>query len=358
MSKPYIVKSSEYCAVGHPDRTCDYIASHILDRYLQLDPNARVALEVQLKDNYCTVSGEVTAKVAFDAREIAAMCHDALREVGYTLDYAEWFGRDNAIAANDVVVTTHISQQSPDIAQGVAKDGWGDQGIFWGLAVNNPATGHMPFDYWLARRIANDLYERNADPNRRIGGLDIKTLVTTEDGCVTNCVVAVPLIDFAGTDLRDDVAEFVRSLVGKDCNLVINGTGRYVRHGSIGDCGTTGRKLVVDFYGGNSRIGGGSPWGKDPSKADVSLNVLARRRALTYMMDHGLQEVRCSIACCIGQNAIRVCYFDAHDNILKTDIETASPSRVIGDLGLRLPKYARRCREGLFGFENHPALTA
>ena len=358
MSKPYIVKSSEYCAVGHPDRTCDYIASHILDRYLQLDPNARVALEVQLKDNYCTVSGEVTAKVAFDAQEISTLCRNALCEVGYTPGYAEWFGRDNAISASDVIVTTHISQQSPDIAQGVAKDGWGDQGIFWGLAVNNLATGYMPFDYWLARRIANGIYERNADPGRRIGGLDIKTLVTTEDGHATNCVVAVPLIDFAGADLRDDVAAVVRSLVGDDCNLVINGTGRYVRHGSIGDCGTTGRKLVVDFYGGNSRIGGGSPWGKDPSKADVSLNVLARRRAMTYMMDHGLQEVRCSIACCIGQNAIRVCYFDAHDNLLETGVETASPSQVIGDLGLRLPNYASRCREGLFGFENHHAPMA
>ncbi len=350
------LSTSEYCAVGHPDRTCDYIASHILDRYLHLDPNARVALEVQLKDSYCTVSGEVTSKVAFDAQEIATLVHDALREVGYTLDYAEWFGRDNAIAANDVIVATHISQQSPDIAQGVAKDGWGDQGIFWGLAVNNPATGYMPFDYWLARKVANALYERNADKRKCLGGLDIKTLVTTGDDVVTNCVVAVPLIPFEEEDRREDVAAFVRSLVGRDCTLVINGTGRYVRHGSIGDCGTTGRKLVVDFYGGNSRIGGGSPWGKDPSKADVSLNVLARRKALTYMMDRGLQEVRCSIACCIGQNAIRVCYFDAHDNLLDADLETTPPSQVIGDLGLRLPNYARRCREGLFGFENAVSL--
>ncbi len=356
MKNPTIVKSSEYCAVGHPDRTCDFIASYILDRYLQLDPNARVALEVQLKDNYCTVSGEVTSKVNFSDEEIGTMCRDAINEVGYTRGYAEWFGRKNAIAGNDVVVVTHLSQQSPDIAQGVAKDGWGDQGIFWGLAVNDPTTGYMPVDYWLARKVANALYDVcTFRYGPYFGGLDIKTLVTVEDNAPTNCVIAIPLKEDDAAQAangRGRVATIARNFVGTDCNLVINGTGRYVTHGPIGDCGTTGRKLVVDFYGGNSRIGGGSPWGKDPSKADVSLNVLARRKALAYMLDRGLPEVRCSIACCIGQGAIRVCYFDEHDRLLDTSIEVAPPSRVIADCGLRLPEYARRCREGLFGFEN------
>ena len=106
-----------------------------------------------------------------------------------------------------------------------------------------------------------------------------------------------------------------------------------------------GRKLVVDFYGGNSRIGGGSPWGKDPTKADVALNILARQKALDWLRDHPeLDEVRCAISCCIGRADIRVTMYDGKGNTLDSHIETQPPSRVINALRLRETHYAERCK--------------
>ena len=337
-----MIKTSEFCAVGHPDRTCDYIASYLLDRYLEKDPYTRVALEVQLKDTFCTVSGEVSSHWNFTDEEIAAFCREAIKEVGYTRYYQRAFGEDNAICGDDVKVTLHISKQSPDIAQGVDSDGWGDQGIFFGLAVNSPESGNMPIDYWLARAIAIHLTGCEA------GGLDVKTQVTCVDGRPTEVVVAIPLTE---NMRKKDVLRIVHRFVGDNAKIIINGTGRYVRHGSIGDCGTTGRKLVADFYGGNSRIGGGSPWGKDPTKADVALNIYARMRALEYMKKHKLNWVQCAISCCIGKQEITVSFFDEKNNLLETHKESAPASHVIESLGLRFPGYAKSCARGLFGYE-------
>ena len=170
-----MIKTSEYCALGHPDRSCDFIASYILDRYLERNPSARVGLEVQLKDAFCTVSGEVTTCCPFSKDEIAGFCREAVNEIGYTRDYRSRFGEGNCIVGDELDVTTHLSQQSGDIAQGVNADGWGDQGIFWGMAEDAPERGNMPLDYWLARRIAQEL------TSRKQGGLDVKTQVTVED---------------------------------------------------------------------------------------------------------------------------------------------------------------------------------
>ena len=337
--------TSEYCAVGHPDRTCDYIASFLLDKYLEHDRTARVALEVQLKDNFCTVAGEVSSTWHFTEREIAELVREAIRKVGYTDEYRDKWGRENAISGSDVEVTIHISQQSGDIAQGVNREGWGDQGIFFGMAVNDRAHGYMPLDYWLAREIANALAKSGW------GGIDIKTQVTVEDGRPIECVVAIPLDPATEEEKRRLIADYVKATVGEDCEVIVNGTGRYVTHGPISDCGTTGRKLVVDFYGGNSKIGGGSPWGKDPTKADVSLNILARVKALDYLKEHGLDEVHCAICCCIGRAQIRVSFFDGKGELLDSRIEGNPPSHIIEQLGLRTPDYAERCKRGLFGFE-------
>ena len=335
------IQSSEYCTVGHPDRTCDYIASYILDRHLERDKRSRVALEVQLKDNFCTVSGEITSRANFSEKEIAAFCREALEEIGYTSEYQERFGRENVIATGDLEVVTHISTQSSDIAQGVNADGWGDQGIFFGLAVDEPHFGYLPKDFFLARKLGQEIAGK-------LGGLDVKTLVTLENDKAIECYVAIPLLPDAD---ETPVRLAAERIVGRDANIVINGTGRYVKHGSIGDCGTTGRKLVVDFYGGNSKIGGGSPWGKDPTKADVALNIYARMRALEYMKKHKLDWVQCAISCCIGKQEITVSFFDEKNNLLETHKESAPASHVIESLGLRFPGYAKSCARGLFGYE-------
>ena len=338
-----MIKTSEYCAVGHPDRTCDYIASFILDRYLEKDPDARVALEVQLKDTFCRVAGEVTSSWKFTVSEIAEFVRDAIRKIGYTDEYRDKFGAENAISGSDVEVEVFISQQSSDIAQGVNDDrGFGDQGIFHGYAVKDAERGNMPLDYYLARRIANKLVARE------LGGLDVKTQVTCEDGKPIEVIVAIPLTDEMPVE---NVEAAVREFVGDEAKIIVNGTGRYVKHGSIGDCGTTGRKLVADFYGGNCRIGGGSPWGKDPTKADVCLNIYARMLALDYMKAHDLDEVRCSLSCAIGRSEVRVAYYDGANNELESHVETIPPSHVIETLGLRYPGYADRCSGGLFGYE-------
>ena len=341
-----MIQTSEYCGVGHPDRTCDYIASYILDRHLERDRNARVALEVQLKDAFCTVSGEVTCARPFTDEEIARFCREAVEKIGYTADYQSLFGKDNCICGEDLKTTCHISRQSDDIAQGVNADGWGDQGIAWGFAADEPRMGFMPKDYWLARLIAQHLH------SHRFGGLDIKTQVTVEDGVPKECVVAIPIRPECDESATGAVRNYVQSVLGGACRVIVNGTGRYVKHGSVGDCGTTGRKLVCDFYGGNSLIGGGSPWGKDPTKADVALNILARKKALDWLETHpSLDEVRCAISCCIGRADIRVTMYDGEGNILDSRVEGHPASHVIEDLGLRQPHYAERCREGLFGHE-------
>ena len=340
-----MIQTSEYCGIGHPDRTCDYIASYTLDRALERDRNARVALEVQLKDAFCTVSGEVTCATPFTDEEIARFCRESVEKIGYTADYQTLFGRENCICGEDLKVTCHISRQSDDIAQGVNADGWGDQGIAWGLAVDEPQMGFMPKDYWLARKIAQHLH------SRRFGGLDIKTQVTVEDGVPKECIVAIPIRPECDESASGAVRNYVQSVLGSGCLVIVNGTGRYVKHGSIGDCGTTGRKLVCDFYGGNSRIGGGSPWGKDPTKADVTLNVLARRKALEGMKRYGLELMQCAISCCIGRRDIRVSLFDKENRLVETYTEDNPASHVIASLGLDKPVYADMCASGLFGYE-------
>ena len=339
------VQTSEYCAVGHPDRTCDFIVAYILDRYLERDRNARVALEAQLKDCFCTLSGEVTTTYRFTNAELAEFCREAIRRVGYTDAYVAKWGEGNAISGSGVEVTVHVSQQSADIAQGVNRDGWGDQGIFWGMAVNDPRRGYMPKDYWLAREIAQSLVKRG------FGGLDVKTQVTVEDGLPVECVVAIPILPECEEAATGTIRNYVQSILGGDCRVIVNGTGRYVTHGSIGDCGTTGRKLVADFYGGNSKIGGGSPWGKDPTKADVTLNILARDRALKFLRERNLDEVHCAISCCIGRSEIRVSFFDGRGECLESRVENDPPSHIIDRLGFREPGYAGACEEGLFGYE-------
>ena len=203
----------------------------------------------------------------------------------------------------------------------------------------------MPKDYWLAREIAQSLVKRG------FGGLDVKTQVTVEDGLPVECVVAIPILPECEEAATGTIRNYVQSILGGDCRVIVNGTGRYVTHGSIGDCGTTGRKLVADFYGGNSKIGGGSPWGKDPTKADVTLNILARDRALKFLRERNLDEVHCAISCCIGRSEIRVSFFDGRGECLESRVENDPPSHIIDRLGLREPGYAGACEEGLFGYE-------
>ena len=210
------------------------------------------------------------------------------------------------------------------------------------MATNTPETGYMPKDWWLARKIGKHLYDT------RYAGLDIKTQVTMQDDRIDEIVVAIPMNHrHFDSDIGNAVAFCCDG--SREYKLHINGTGKFVKHGPIGDCGVTGRKLAVDFYGGNCKIGGGSPWTKDGTKADLSLNLLARARALSYIKEHPeCPEVFCAISCRIGSPEILVVFTDRQGNELLAYRESVSPDELIKHFRLREPRFAQMCRNGLF----------
>ena len=333
--------TSEYVSLGHPDKTADYISEYILDKYLEADKGTRYAVEVQIKDNFVSLAGEVSSTASFTEDEIRKFVREAVEEVGYTHEYAEKWPEGTTLDASELEIYLHISQQSRDIAQGVDNDGWGDQGIFWGMAVNDPEHDYMPLDHWYAKKIGRYLYDK------KFGGLDIKTQVAIKDGKPVECIVAIPTIPGTEESCIGSVESYVKSVLGTDCKVIVNGTGRYVVHSSVGDAGTTGRKLVVDFYGGNCRIGGGSPWTKDPTKADLTLNVYARKIAKEYVAKNGVAECQVAISCCIGRREITIDVYDGHGKLLETRTEDKTAKEVVSETGLDRAKFADLCRNGI-----------
>ncbi len=332
-----MITFSEYVSLGHPDKVADYISQYLLDRYIEQDPDTRYAVEVQVKGYMVTLGGEVSSRHTFTDDEIAFIVRQAVNEIGYTNEYQQLWGNTNAICADDLSVSSFISQQSNDIAQGLT--GWGDQGIFFGMATVDPDTENMPLDHTIAKRLCKALFESG------LGGLDIKTQVVTCNDVITKVVVAIPLLPDQDTLA---VRRFVRSQIHGTYSLTVNGTGRYVAHSSIADCGTTGRKLAVDFYGGNCRIGGGSPWTKDASKADLTLNLVARRLAKDYARQVGC-DTFVRLACCIGKQEVDMCVQDSVGNIIAQGEINLSPAQLRHEYKLDTPIYASMCRWGLFG---------
>jgi S-adenosylmethionine synthetase len=347
------MRISEYVSVGHPDKVADYISEYILDWFLGYDPDVRYALEVQIKDNHVTLAGEITTNVQMPSNmEWRALVLAALGKIGYTNEYCKKWGKENTIDPMQLTVDVHIGAQSPDISQGVDNDGWGDQGIFWGMATRETRWG-LPLDYSLAKELCRDLYEA-ANVDKAPWGLDIKTQVVLDDNNnLQKVIVAAPCREENYKELRRYV-EIKVDQMPKDGEaqpeIIVNGTGAYIKHASVGDCGTTGRKLVVDFYGGNCRIGGGCPWTKDPTKADLSLNLYARKLAVDYLDTHkDVDTVYVSIGCCIGKSAIDVTIYDKQNNILESMTYVKKPKDVINELELKEPMYAEMCMYGLWG---------
>lgn len=336
-----MIRFSEYVSLGHPDKVADYISQYLLDRYIEHDPQTRYAVEVQIKGYHVTLGGEVSSKHRFSAQEISGFVRAAVNEIGYTREYQQRWGAENTICGDLLGVSIYISQQSPDIAQGLS--GWGDQGIFFGYCAFDHSTCGMPYEHTIAKRICKHLFDSG------VGGLDIKAQVITDDGEIKKLIVAIPLQEEADEKF---VRAYLCGIAKKDCEIIINGTGRYVQHSPIADCGTTGRKLAVDFYGGSCRIGGGSPWTKDGSKADLTLNLVARKLAKQFAEKYGC-DVYTSLACCIGKQEVDVSVCDAANNILWEGTEIINPAERREAFKLDTPIYASMCRWGLFGeFQN------
>lgn len=352
-------RTSEWVSTGHPDKVADYISEFILDRMLEQDPNTRYALEVQIKSDKVSIAGEVTttAKIVY-----ADMARAAVNEIGYTKHYQKKFGQENTISGDDLRVSVLVRQQSPDIAQGVDKSGWGDQGIFFGFYCDETKSG-QGLEYQLAKEIGTALYE-TALVDKYLG-IDIKTQVTIsandetdEPPVVEEVIVAIPMVKGFEKEGKKEVKDIVHTFHGcKDANIIINGTGSYTIHGPIGDSGTTGRKLVVDFYGGRSRIGGGSPWTKDGTKADLTLNLFAHEMAKRYfeeLKDAGapVHHTETELSCCIGRQEVlmQVVGYDKSNIAIyqSADIKKVKTDSLIKRYGLRDPIYTRLCRKGLF----------
>lgn len=330
-------KTAEYVSLGHPDKTADYISSYILDRMIEQDPDVRYAVEVMIKDNIVVLGGEVSGNV--ELANLAQYVEQALREVGYTENYADIWG-DNAIDVRKIQVINLIGNQSGDINQGVSMNGWGDQGVFVGYACQGDCL--MNRELYLARFLNNALYAKALTSNNL--GIDIKTQVTIDEyGHIETVIVAIPMIE--PEDLNVFIVQTLGSIPDK---IIVNGTGIFKKHASIADCGITGRKLACDFYSTACPIGGGSPWTKDSSKADVTLNIYARRLAMEHLGDN--DECFVYLSSCIGRSQLP----SAEVVTIKTGVLTsksleinASPIELRESLDLTKPLYAKMCREGI-----------
>ena len=341
-----MLRSSEWVSVGHPDKMCDMIVSNILDKWKRYDSSVRFALECVVKDNSVHLCGEVSSKVTVMPFQFEKWARDAVSRCGYTRKYQELWGRENVPCAHDMDFTVNISEQSPDIAKGVAdNEAWGDQGIFWGMATPDSYFDYMPRDIWLARRIGERIYKSECC------GIDVKTLVEWDDTREMPELVIV-----AAPTMTDDDTEAVERLAIEECEaaagfppkkVIVNGTGRFVRHGSMADTGVTGRKLCVDLYGGNCEIGGGSLWGKDYTKADVTLNAYARYLAKKYAKKHRI-PTKVALSCCIGRPEFHVTvYSDNNAQILSSEV-VETPEVLASRLGLKKANcYTRMCMGGM-----------
>lgn len=330
-----MLKTAEAVSLGHPDKTADYISSYILDRLIEQNPKVRYAVEVLIKDNTVVLGGEV--KGVKDLKKVNTYVLDALREIGYDERYAKIWG-EYAINIHKIEIINKIGVQSDDISQGVEQDGWGDQGVFVGYACKG--SDMINRELWLARKLNTALYEKAKQSDNL--GLDIKTQITINDenGKIETAIVAVPMLK------KEDLEPFIIEALGeKPTKIIINGTGIYQYHSAIADCGVTGRKLACDFYSTACPIGGGSPWTKDASKADLTLNIYARYLAVENLKDN--DECFVYLSSCIGKSELP-------SGLIKTVkngvVETFNlfcnekPSTLIKFFGLDKPVYTKLCR--------------
>jgi len=300
--------TSEVVAPGHPDKCADIIADSIVDKLIIGDANSRVASEVFVAGKHVVIGGEVTSKTQLTTAEYEQLVRDALVEIGY--DGNDYFTREECLHPEDVEVQVLLNEQSPDINQGVDQEdgeiGAGDQGIMFGYA-DSETENYMPSAITYARVLMETVYNfAKANPDKL--GVDIKTQVTMDYGVKDNfescqpqkihtIVVSAPCVASMNIDkvreliqgLIDD-AELPSELYNKeDCIIHINPTGKYVSHSPLHDSGLTGRKLIVDSFGGYSPIGGGAQSSKDYTKVDRS-GLYAARYIAKHIVAAGLAK--------------------------------------------------------------------
>ena len=368
--------TSESVTEGHPDKLCDYISDSILDAYFEKDPNARVACETVAGKGQILVTGEITSSANIDIEQIV---RNTVREIGF--DNAE-----TDIDYKTCKVLLNISKQSSDIALGVDKsleskagskeesEGAGDQGMMFGFATDE-TDEYMPMPIYLAHKLAKRLTE--VRKNKIIDYIrpDGKVQVTVEyekdePKRIDTIVVSTQHEVTADLEkLKQDIKEYVvkpivpEKLLDENTRYFINPTGRFVIGGPLGDSGLTGRKIIVDTYGGYSRHGGGAFSGKDPTKVDRSAAYMARFIAKNIVANGLAKKCEIQLSYAIGVAQPVSIYVDtfgtgkiSENEIVKKIKNTfnLTPRGIIKSLELRKPIYRETTNYGHFGKKNLP----
>ena len=360
MSKYYF--TSESVTEGHPDKLCDTISDCILDEYLKQDKSARVAVETFASGNKITIAGQVTAKGEVD---IEKLVREKIKEIGYDNENIDMDYRTCKIDIN-------ITKQSPDIALGVDVGGAGDQGIMFGFACDETPE-YMPYAISMAHKLSKRLTEVRR--NKEINYLrpDGKTQVTVEyendrpKRIETILVSTQHNEEISQEKLKKDVIEKVikpvipENMIDNYTKIYINPTGKFVIGGPLGDTGLTGRKIIVDTYGGYARHGGGAFSGKDASKVDRSAAYMLRHIAKNIVANGYAKKCEIQISYAIGMKeplSIHVNTFGT-GTISEEDLITKikekfdlTPDGIINYLELDKPIYSLTTNYGHFGKEN------
>lgn len=361
MSNGNFLFTSESVTEGHPDKIADNISDAILDAILEQDPMARVACETLVTTGLAVVAGEITTTAQVNYKTII---RDTIHEIGY--NDAE-FGYDS----NTCSVIDAIGTQSPDIAQGVDTGGAGDQGLMFGFACNETPE-LMPMPIQMAHNLTRRLSQVRRDGTIPYLRPDGKSQVSIEyrDGRpfrVEAVVISTQTADLDIEDIRSDIMEHVikpvipADMVDDNTKYHINPTGKFVIGGPMGDAGVTGRKIIVDTYGGYAPHGGGAFSGKDPTKVDRSAAYMARYIAKNVVAAGLADKCTVQLAYAIGVAEPVSVLIDTHgtgrlDDERISDIVrenfTLTPKAIIETLDLRRPIYKETARFGHFGRVN------
>ncbi|MFM8704836.1 MAG: methionine adenosyltransferase [Planctomycetia bacterium] len=366
MARGKFLFTSESVSMGHPDKLADQISDGVLDAYLAQDPRSRVACETMVTTGLAVVAGEITSRGTIDYQQVV---RDVIRDVGYTDD-------EMGIAADTCSVLVAVGKQSGDIAMGVNEDeekgkdiGAGDQGLMFGYACNDTPE-LMPLPIALSHRILNRLTEARQKGEVDWLRPDSKSQVTIEfEGHrpvrVDTVVVSTQHAPHVSNDeIRDYVIrqivqpELPKGLDTSNITYHINPTGRFVVGGPHGDCGLTGRKIIVDTYGGWGRHGGGAFSGKDPTKVDRSAAYMARHVAKNIVASGLADRCEVQLAYAIGVSdpvSVRVDtegtgkVSDERLCELAREFFPLTPRGIIEALDLRRPIFRRTAAGGHFG---------
>lgn len=368
--------TSESVTEGHPDKVSDQISDAVLDDILRQDPTARVACETFCTTGVVTVMGEITTNAYVDIPKIV---REVVANIGYT-------SSEMGFDAKSCAVMVSLDEQSPDIAQGVNKSlekrageddsdfdtGAGDQGLMFGYACDETAE-LMPLGIHLSHRLAEKLAQVRKNQTLKYLRPDGKTQVTIEyDGAVPKRIEAIVVssqhdADVALEQICKDIITHVitpiipRNLMDNDTKIYVNPTGKFVIGGPMGDTGLTGRKIIVDTYGGYARHGGGAFSGKDPTKVDRSASYFARYIAKNIVAAGAAKRAEVQLAYAIGVASPVSVMVDTFGTGLVSDEKIAEvvndifdcrPAAIIKLLDLRRPIYKNTASYGHFGREN------